>query len=602
MGSDPEAQPPQLGGPSSSENDDILSQPAYVIEWEISESEEPPAGRVRQWRTPLATVLALSAALEATNDNDRHTLIVLHGHRPEFAGAIRAFDADMDPRFIDCVATRKTYRTVLGLRNQMPGAHHGRRWHVLEYPELTEGLGPSTSRDNRAGGGPPVRRLLGRGGKVSVVFRRASLWTHKAGKGVLFLDAPTRRDAAAGGVNSRQRTDDEKGVQTPHQSDISSLEDVLWDALGVDRKATDPFDRLLSETVYDRWLELFELLDPEPHAMSQETVSGYWQILRSLELNEDDEADPRWTSLLSRIQRRIALLPAPSDKLPYPPPETSRSTTANTTSDVPRNKTITRTSTVNRSLSSPPKQGHDSKPLIDENQRALDRISYLGGILIPIPIVAGVLSMGETFGPSGPMFYVFWAASIPLSIVTVLIIYADTIRKAEVWVEIAADHVEPTPDSAIDSDKEDVGPVDVEVKHRRTVTWRKRTSDEHQRQQPPSPEAVVFSIDHDVEERMIGTPVTAAAATARLADEDAAGAMLDLLPASDRWRTGLVAPPDVILEEPVDGSKPRAWKRKELGWYGAAKAIVYKKPRAGRDVPAGVAACTKPKKQKTSTW
>ncbi|GAB1313249.1 hypothetical protein MFIFM68171_03459 [Madurella fahalii] len=599
MDSRPEPEPQHLGGPSSPEDDDILSRPAYLIEWETSEPKEPRKSRAHRRRAPLATALALTTALEATNDDDQHRLIVLHGHRREFADAILAFDAGIDPRFIECAATRRTYRPLRGLRDQIPGTNQGRRWHVLEYPELMKGSDPSVPCDNRAGGSPPVKRLSGRAGKLSVAFRRASLWTHAAGKDVLFLDVPAWNDAKGGKASTGQRVDDE----TSYQSDITSLEDVLWDTLGCGWKAADRFDQLLSEIVYNRWLELFELLEAESRVMSQETVSGYWQILRSLEFNEDNEADQCWAKLLSRIERRIALLPAPRDKLSNLPPETSRSTTINTTSDISRNKTITRTSTVNQTQNNSSKQGQDPKMLVDENQRALDRISYLGGILIPIPIVAGVLSMGETFGPSGSMFYVFWAASIPLSIVTVLIIYADTIRKAEVWVEIAADRVEPTPDSAVDSDKEDVGPVDVEVKHRRTVTWRKRKSEEHQRQQPPSPEAVVFSLDHDVEERMVGTPLAAAAAaTVQPSDGDAIGVMLDLLPASARWRTGLAAPPDMILEQPVDGSKPRAWKRKELGWYGAAKAIVYKKPRAGSDIPAGVAACAKPGKQKSGSW
>jgi hypothetical protein len=49
--------------------------------------------------------------------------------------------------------------------------------------------------------------------------------------------------------------------------------------------------------------------------------------------------------------------------------------------------------------------------------------------------------------------------------------------------------------------------------------------------------------------------------------------------------------PDMILERPSDGSRPKAWKRQQLGWYGAMKAIVgYSRPRRVEDVPFGTPA------------
>ena len=56
--------------------------------------------------------------------------------------------------------------------------------------------------------------------------------------------------------------------------------------------------------------------------------------------------------------------------------------------------------------------------------------------------------------------------------------------------------------------------------------------------------------------------------------------------------------PTMILQRPSDGSRPKAWKRQQLGWYGAVKAIVgYNKPR--RDVPLGIGSL---ERRKTSTY
>jgi hypothetical protein len=57
----------------------------------------------------------------------------------------------------------------------------------------------------------------------------------------------------------------------------------------------------------------------------------------------------------------------------------------------------------------------------------------------------------------------------------------------------------------------------------------------------------------------------------------------------------------VILERPVDGSKPKAWKREQLGWGGAIQAALFKKFRDGSDLPDGVAAREKPGRWKANS-
>lgn len=78
----------------------------------------------------------------------------------------------------------------------------------------------------------------------------------------------------------------------------------------------------------------------------------------------------------------------------------------------------------------------------DGNQAGIARITYLGGLLLPFTAVATVLSMSEPFSPDGNRFWVFWAASIPLTVFTVLLIYADELRRLEVWVEVSADNLQ----------------------------------------------------------------------------------------------------------------------------------------------------------------
>lgn len=447
--------------------------------------------------------------------------------------------------------------------------------------------------------------MEGRGGKnekkVGVVFCRAGLWRGEedGGLNVLLSDewAKGRREDGADG-------DDEKAESKGSEKVDAKLEDVLFEALSHGWAAEDNLADVLSEVVFEHWLELFDALEGQPRTLSDEALGCYWQMLRALEHNEEGAPDPIWPKLISRIQHRIALLSAPRDKPAIRPHAASRATTGTTKMPItPNTKSISRTGTRTNSIPLH-KHGQDKHMTGEENQRALDRISYIGGILIPLPIVSGILSMGEIYGPNGTKFYVFWAVAIPLAVLTVMLIYADTIRKAEVWVEIKADHVEPTHE---DSSKEDIGPVDVEVKRSRTVTWRKHQPNGHSTQpnEPePSPgahpEEVVFAFDHDVEERMIGLPMAAAAVEAQASDEEVAAAVLDMLPASARWGTGLVSLPVVILEQPADGSKPKAWKRKQLGWYGAIRAIVYKWPRV--DAPMGVAASEKTGRPKAHSY
>ncbi|KAK4038688.1 hypothetical protein C8A01DRAFT_17257 [Parachaetomium inaequale] len=443
------------------------------------------------------------------------------------------------------------------------------------------------------GEGPGVGVLGEEGGrKLGVVFCRAGLWLGQRGS-VLFLERDVWGDEA-GARMYKARSRSAVGGQVDEEEITASMEDVVLEAV---EEGWDPLDQLpgvIAEVVYHRWLELFDFLEPQPPAPCEGTAACYQRILRSLELNDEGEDYMPWTKLITRMKYRIELLPPLQDKPPAP-----SSTALKTTDSTPNTPNQATESQAHTTKSSFSRGGRNRRPRrTDENQRALDRLSYLGGILIPLPIVSSILSMGGVYGPDGSRFFVFWALAVPLAGLTVLLIYADTIRKAEVWIEIETDLVMPSPGGggSESSSEGDTGPVADKVKHGGPVAWRRqRVNGDGEQPAPGRPDGVPFVADHDVEERIIDMP-TAAAATASVQPEDEE---VDWLP-RHRWSMGWGQVPLVILERPADGSKPKAWKREQLGWSGAIRTILYKKFRDGSDVPEGVAACEKAGRRKTN--
>ncbi len=405
------------------------------------------------------------------------------------------------------------------------------------------------------------------GGVREVVFWRVGLWMGGEGN-VLFLE---------GG---------------------RGLEEVILEAL---REGWEPEDQLagvVAEVVHRAWLGLFDVLEEQPLPAVCEKARGYYlKMMRGLELNGEVDDDVEWEKLLARVQRRLALPPPPGGKTAspvLPPPDAAQSLPATSTrpANTPEQGVISRVGTMKSNFSRRRPDG-GNKPS-DENQRALDRLSYLGGVLISLPIVSGILSMGDTYGPDGGRFYIFWAAAIPLAVLTVLLIYADTIRKAEVWIEIAAEHVIPSPagksvssgSSSEDNMGDGVGPVKVEVKQ--SVTWQRRQvngdGNGGEAVAPPRRQHTApFVVDHDMEERIIQMPTAAA-------DPGPEGLPAWMPPWMSPWSMGWDDLPSVILEQPADGSKPKAWKKGQLGWAGAIQSVLSKKFRDVSDVPDGVAA------------
>ena len=640
------------GSSTSVASQRVEASPAYLLEWDASGCR----------RTFLATADELRAALDAgrpTIGKDDGTeppqrLFVVHGLPADFVLAIRS-SLDIDPAFIEAHAGRRRYRP-LRWRQQA-------RFFCYEYPELIRGYqggGRRRGKDGRReasseriisgdGGGSdvgsgkvrardavdllsdPVIKPIAEDDDVGMaaVFCRASLWVTDQAD-VLFVERPFWQDPSSPLRKARRQSSVtkpytvQKGNSTSGTSietldvkladgdEIYSLEDTLQETLKDAAKVGDQLPDILSDLAYDCWLELLELLPPQPHRTHSETLAFYWQILQCLEHNANVTAylrrmvkasSPRfsaadWADLLSRIHARINLLPLAPQK---PIPLSTASSKTGATADGGSSKKISRHATYNSSLKASSQRsqaGSGKVPVPEENQRALDRLSYLGGILLPLPIVASILSMGDTFGPTGPLFYLFWAVSVPLAGITVLIIYADTIRKAEVWVEVTAEHVAAVTGQHVGlgdangvlgpHDKIDLMPFKVGIDRTETINFRPQPNG-NSNGVPASNgnplrrtnHAITFNIGH--EETVIGLPVTSSG----VVDEDA---VVDRLEDIDEP----LEEPQMILEQPADGSKPKAWKRQQLGWYGAAKAIVgYGRTRKADDVPPGVVAYDK---------
>jgi hypothetical protein len=76
-----------------------------------------------------------------------------------------------------------------------------------------------------------------------------------------------------------------------------------------------------------------------------------------------------------------------------------------------------------------PSSGHAGSVHDTITQQNLNRLTYIGGVFLPFSVFAGIFSMADPYGPSGKLFYIYWAVVIPVSFAIALIIYADDLRR-----------------------------------------------------------------------------------------------------------------------------------------------------------------------------
>lgn len=189
---------------------------------------------------------------------------------------------------------------------------------------------------------------------------------------------------------------------------------------------------LVEDIALHQWTEFFEALPTDTTPDAALYLQAQKSLERSLNMSSTSTSisTADWQSLLSRLLRRAELQRhlGASIQLPSKPFTTATTTTTISPLTGRRRTTLTPTSIYPYPTSSPSSSS-------DENKRSLDRVSYMGGVLLPLSIVSSILSMSDPFNPGGSLFWVFWATGVPLVFVAVLVIYADSIRKAEVWIE-----------------------------------------------------------------------------------------------------------------------------------------------------------------------
>ncbi|KAJ6440771.1 manganese iron superoxide dismutase, binding site [Purpureocillium lavendulum] len=371
-----------------------------------------------------------------------------------------------------------------------------------------------------------------------------------ASSAAISMAMASRADEDGGDSSSSRRR---REVSTKTAERAWALEEELWDALvlmgGGGGTSGHPLDvsieELVGELVYERWAAWLagrQRRRQQHHctasSSSPPSLPSLWAAMAALEQNLDEArhlarqgrvleavSPSAWGDLLQRVQARVHLAQMPGAYPPPSPPPASSSPSPSSSSSpssmVPAGAAAAAGEAGARgetSLGSGSRAARGAiegttrgagDDLIDE--RSLDRIAYLGGLLLPVTVVAGVLSIEGDYGPEGSNFWVFWVASLVASAAALLVIYADQLRSLEVWLEVPDD---------VDADDQ------LQQHHHHH---------HHQRQDEAAVEAQVLGAAAN------GTTVRPAARYL-----------------VQRWQ---------------DGSARRTWRRDRLGWGGAVKKM-----------------------------
>ncbi|KAK6189289.1 hypothetical protein LQW54_013420 [Pestalotiopsis sp. IQ-011] len=533
---------------------EIGRAPCYVV----SASTGPPATYVPTSPDALRQELGDVSTL----GTDSKYLVVVHGLPTAYAQVLSS-ELGMDPDFLRAVAARRRFKPKQGRQD------HGPTTVVsFEYPLLL-GSGCSgplydSNADyddiyNQAGDEmeKPLVCPTSSSGSDGVVFCRVAAWQCEK-KTVLFLDRPWQ--------------DPSSSDRPENAAEMNTLVTQVWECISSD-ESSESLPSTIEAAVHEPWVEFLDTLQPGMDSTTGGAVSLACEVQRRLEANLTasslssgggggpglqayDYARPNWQALLDRSERHrrlafdIASLRARLEAVPVLwPPETT---------EKPRQPWYP--DDTNSKPQQPPPMG------AEENQRSLDRVSYLGGVLLPLSIVSGILSMGDTFGPGGDLFYVFWASGVPLTVLTLLVIYADSIRREVVYVQTS--HSRGQSSGSGPGDDDDDG----------KTGWNRMgrvgqdepvvvTMPDLESGYPPAAdysEQIPISVS---EPAIAGSPV----------------ASLSLPPAQPAPAPVL----EKVSSEPVATLQPRfgrkrekhhdhggTWERRELGWMGAAMCML----------------------------
>ncbi|KAI0913589.1 hypothetical protein F4823DRAFT_622172 [Ustulina deusta] len=539
-------------------------------------------------KTNLDSAAQLLSCFQEHRDSPRQ-LLVFHGLPADHCVALKEATG-IDASFIDAHAGRRAYRPR---RAGVKAA-----WAHYDYPELVRqssafGHRQHTTAAHDLVGAPPTYTASTTGD--SIMLCRASIWLSDKAH-ILFLDRAPWEDPKSGvsrgrykaytaegmpdedGVSTITMQIDAKGNATTRGDEIPSLETMLYDGLRDGCSGHEDLLQLLEELVVNKWADFFEAPSLDLPVGSTETTALFSQALGCLERNLDvsrhwhkmrqrsvepppdthplldarpQSATTEWEGLLSRLSRRAQLLSHLTSARRWRSEKTHADaglgiSLAGDRGDKydcrPRNNN-------NNSATTNP-----STP--DEGQRALNRVAYLGGVLLPFSVVSGILAIEEPYGPGGSQFWIFWAVTVPLTLVTLGVIYADSIRKVQVWVEVAASGKSGSASDTETDPRTYSLPLRVQTDVEQAVRVSSRIA-----------EPITFTENFDVaDEREDGD-----------GDEDEdEGAEPDMM-VEKRWKN---APAYQIDAGSGDDEwmRKKKWRKEELGWAGACATLfqVYK--------------------------
>ncbi|KAI0833008.1 hypothetical protein F5Y06DRAFT_290357 [Hypoxylon sp. FL0890] len=429
---------------------DLLG-PAYLLEWNHEQQHI--------FRRRLNSAEEMRASIPQQREEILRTrrLFVIQGLPRDYLQVLKDV-LGVDARFLDAHIGRRSYHPLPLMRRSREDMVIKSTFACFDYPELlvsakTDGPPPSAPAAGTGVdvvGDPPVHTISLKG--ELAMFCRASLWQGDKGD-VLLLDRPTWTRPSSGIHKARYRTPSPSSTEkangagdscnTLHSeyasssNEIPSFETLLYESLKEERVYDCHIDTLslIEDIAIHQWTEFFEALSTDLPSGTAETTALYWQVQKSLEQNlsnsefhdklthSSSSSTSTWQSFLSRLSRRTSFQ--------------SQINPIVTNIQLPSSSLKTEPSTMT-TTAVPPQTAPRNSNSEEQNQHSLDRVSYMGGFLLPLSIVSSILSMSDPFSPGGSMFWVFWAVSVPLVFITILIIYADSIRKAEVWIEVAS--------------------------------------------------------------------------------------------------------------------------------------------------------------------
>lgn len=361
------------------------SSPVYILRF--------PRGAA----SPSKAVLQISPerlGLEITKEKPEQDkpLYVVRGLPSKFLDEMGSC-MGIEMAFVDAHAARRCFRP-----GQTPDQVTWAHW---EYPELvTDGLENTAKPEGSSQITEveldlmcePFMMPIGHGG-LSVVFRRISMW-HSDRRVVMFLDRslpggqlwkkPMTQLSVTKSLPERANNPHTWEAQPQQWRALQSIEESLYtsfEAAGAAMEAS--IESTLLKTVYDHWLEVFEAL-PGPGSESYNTGIErlLWHMLQALEQNVQmglcsGTKESTWDSLLRRLERTAHCMArgirANEKAQRQEDPISQRDVGAG------RAKAMTDAEAVSGAASN---QG-DLPDWEQINKRSIDRIAYLGGIMLP---------------------------------------------------------------------------------------------------------------------------------------------------------------------------------------------------------------------------